>query len=768
MTGCRAHRHRTGRLLRLPSVRQAGTGAATTVIVAVLTIFTGLAWLPIVVFVVGIALIAGHLWRRRARLALETRMVRALLGAGGCGGDVTVPGLSAPVRAETTTDGVTRLTARTWHDAVTALGYVMGRDRGFQLDLLRRTGAGRLAEVWGRTALPMDRTYRPLGLAAAAAVAADALAEPERALLAAFADGVNAALGDAPFENRFLAVRPEPWTATDSLVIALLMCHALSWTEQGKRAETVLRQVFPADIAEFFLPGPGDRALVPGLADWRTDGPVAELASADRAVRGSNCWVRATADGAVLACDLHLGLTMPGPLYEVDIAWGDERVRGLAAVGLPVVLTGTNNRLSWGVTNLSADVLDLVQVNPDRTHTRRERIRVRGGTAEDIEVTTQDGMPVVPGALPPSRVALRWTGHRHETCDLKFQRLAHAGSVEDGAEILRSAQGIALNVLLADDQGHTAHLATGLLPDRATGGHLAPAERPARFDPPEGFLVSANDTEPAATTPIWYDPDPGYRARRLRTLLADAEPDPDVMRAIQRDLAADVYLPYRDLAVNALAGEDEVTARLLADWDGTADADSRAFGLLVRLRQILAADVLSPLLAACHDVDPGFRYAYRSLDAPLLAIIESGDPALLPGAGDWPVFLRGCVARASTELGTSTWGELNAVGLDHPLTGLAPWAAGLLSLAPRPMSGALHTVCTCVPGFAAAGRAVLPVGAPERASFELPGGQSGHPLSRHYTDRHQSWASARARPSAAAVECARLLCPETAGDEEIA
>ncbi|CRK56746.1 Penicillin acylase II [Alloactinosynnema sp. L-07] len=779
------HRVRYRRLWRLPSVKAIGTAAIAAAIAALASALFAPLWTGGVVLVVAAAGIAVYVGTRRDRIAIEIRMARALTGsAGRCSGDVAVPGLSAEVRAVSMPDGVTRIDADSWLDAVRALGYVMGRDRGFQMDLLRRTASGRLAEVWGRTALPSDRRYRALGLTRVADLAAESLATPERELLTAFSAGVDAAWSShgAPFECRFLSYRPRPWTVQDSLVIALYLFHGLSWNERAKRAEAVVRRALPDDAACFFLPDDaGARPPLPAdLARLRSSTADADVIEVDSAVPGSNCWVKGGQDGPVLACDLHLALAMPNLLYEVDMSWPGTRLRGLAAPGLPAVLTGTNGRVVWGVTNLTADVLDLVTAGGDLV-TDTERIRVRGREDAVVDQTWDGTMPVSAEPLLGEKIAVRWAGHDVRGCDLRFQRLAHVSTVEQGIMVLDDADGIALNVLLADESGRMAHLATGLLPRRPAGeqgvahGHLAGSQRPKLVDPESGILVSANDAAlPEHPFRIGYDLDPGHRARRARQVLTETKDTGlAALRALQHDLAADVYLPYRDFAVSALADRDAATADLLGQWDGRADAGSRAFAILVRLRELLAQRVLAPYLSVCRDHDPGFQYPFRSFDRPLLAILAAGDRALLPADVTRDDLVAGCVAQAMADLrgrtGTSqpSWGQLNSVGLAHPLSGLAPWSAPLLDIAPKPEPGCLYSVRTCVPGFAAVGRAVLSPGAGGVAAFETPGGQSGHPLSARYGDRHSQWSSGSPRAGRQSrTGCAFALRPTNAGSED--
>ncbi len=497
------------------------------------------------------------------------------------------------------------------------------------------------------------------------------------------------------------------------MLVALVLFHSLSWNEQAKRAEAVVRRALPAPVADFLLAGGGDE-LPADLARHRGDSGDPDLVALDRAVAGSNSWVT-TGEEPLLACDLHLSLGLPNLLYEVDLAWPGTRLRGLAGTGLPVVLTGTNGRIAWGVTNLTADVLDLVPAGQDGLRTRTETIRVRGQRPTAVDITTDGTMPVPETPLCGEKIAVRWAGHDPRAADLRFHRLAHAADVGEAVAVLDDAHGVALNVLVVDRE-RMAHLATGLLPRRPAGtprtdpadGHLTGPQRPRVVDPADGILVSANDAAlPEDEFRIGLDLDPGHRARRIRAVLtATGHPDAAAMTALQHDISAELHLAYRDLAVAALPPADP-TRTLLEGWDGTASTDSRAFGVLVRLRGLLAQRVLAPYLAVCREHDPAFRFTLRDLDRPLLAILRARDTALLPaGTTDVDAFVADCVTAVLRDR-QEKWGKLNRVGLRHPLVALAPWADALLGIRPRPQAGMLHSVRTAVAGFGAAGRVVL-------------------------------------------------------------
>lgn len=749
MSACRAHRPRLRRLLRLPSVRTtAGTAAAG--LAAGLAAIPLAWWAPLAGLIAGAAVVAGYLRAQAARVSMEIGMIQALRESGGCHDAGEIPGLIEPVRAEMMSDGVTRVHADSWPDAMRALGYLMGRDRGFQLDLIRRIAQGRLSEVFGRSALAMDLQYRWLGLDRAACRAAAQLEAPEREALADFAAGVNAALAahGPPFEARFLSSGFSSWTVEHSLVIALYLFHSLSWAEEAKRSDAILGRALPTKAAVFFRHG---GAVPDGLGRLRANGDApADLIAAEQATAGSNCWIRGGADGPVLACDLHLPLTLPNLLYEVDIEVPGYRIRGLATAGLPAVLTGTNGHIAWGVTNLSSDALDLIPVRGDSLRTTTERIRVRGRQDFVLRITYQDGLPVLTTPLLSRPVAARWTGFDPRSCDVKFLRLARARSVSDAITVLDDAQGIPLNVLIADSDGHMAHVATGLLPrrgfrDEDGQSFLTGRERPRVVDPESGILVSANDDALPSPWKIGYDFDVGHRARRVRQQLSSS-PDTSLtaMQALQNDTAAHALLPYRDLAIASLTSRDDQLARLLTAWTGDASVDARVVGFLTRFREVLAHHVLGPYLAICREHDPGFRFPLGWADGPLLSIVGSGDQSLLPSGSEdegWQAFVAGCAAEALAGLGgaLATWGTINRIGMGHPFTALADWSNRLTGIPAVAQPGTLHSVRACAPGFGAAGRVVAEPGG--HAVFEVPGGQSGHPLSVHYADRHAAWAN---------------------------
>ncbi len=336
-------------------------------------------------------------------------------------GRLSVAGLSAPVDVVRDAAGIPHVYAASDDDAWFTLGFVHAQDRLWQMELNRRTAAGRLAEVLGPPALDVDRFLRTMGIARnAAAVVAHLDADTRRAL-ERYAAGVNAnlvarrrlprlalpiefVLTGAPF--------PEPWTAADSIGWGTMVAWDLStnWTSELARMRLAGR-LTKRRIDELMPPYPGNpRVDAEGRTIEAVPDAVLDVADypalyralgidtrslSDRAASlvalapashveglGSNNWVvsgaRTVSGKPLLANDPHLNLTTPSIWYMAHLSAPGLDVVGATLPGLPVVLIGRNARIAWGQTNTGPDTQDLFI----------EELRERDGTTE---VRTPDG-----------------------------------------------------------------------------------------------------------------------------------------------------------------------------------------------------------------------------------------------------------------------------------------------------------------------------------------------------------------------------------------
>src|SRR5271157_886027 len=343
-------------------------------------------------------------------------------------GRLTVAGPKAEIRIERDADGVPVITAQDDEDAAFGLGFVHAQDRLFQMELQRRYGAGRLAEIFGRDAVATDRQTRVLGLYRAAEAEIPFLSATVRRGIEAYAAGVNAFLasrrGALPPEFLLLRFTPEPWRPADTLVWGKLMAVRLGGNYRGELLRARMARTIPAaDLAFLYPEYPKDAPttlseMLPIYRRLALDPLYRGLPPAVGPIYASNSWVvdgRHSASGKpLLANDPHLAFAAPGFWYLARLKTPAREIAGATAAGVPLVVIGHNDRIAWGFTTTTADVEDLFieKIDPSDPsrylvpegsmpfETRSERIAVRGEAPVDLVVRTTRHGPVLSDVLP--------------------------------------------------------------------------------------------------------------------------------------------------------------------------------------------------------------------------------------------------------------------------------------------------------------------------------------------------------------------------------
>jgi penicillin amidase len=434
-------------------------------------------------------------------------------------GEVAAAGLAAPVAVERDAQGVPTVRAESRRDAAYALGFLHAQDRFFQMDLQRRRAAGELSELFGAAALPADRELRVHRFRARARRFLDGEPAALRALIEAYAQGVNAGLADLgapPFEYLLLRADPVPWRPEDCLLTALAMFNTLQGELlERERGHGLMRDLLPPELVAFLLP-PGnswDAPLTgpplpapppPGPEVWdlrsREPAPppeparpfeISELSAAD-AVPGSNAWAvagaRAAGGGALVASDMHLDLGLPMIWYRAALVWpgpdgGERRVVGATLPGVPAVVAGSSGRIAWGFTNSQSDTTDLVVVEVDPADPGRyltpegprpftvvtEAIAVAGGEPAAFEVCETVWGPVVGADAAGRPLAASWIAHHDGGVGLELIGLEEAESIDDAMDLANRAGMPIQNFLVADASGRIGWTVAGRLPRRRPG-----------------------------------------------------------------------------------------------------------------------------------------------------------------------------------------------------------------------------------------------------------------------------------------------------------
>ncbi len=690
-------------------------------------------------------------------------------------GEVSLPGLEAPVTVDRDRWGTPRITAASLEDLWFAQGVVTAGERLFQLELFLRAATGRLSEIFGELTFDDDVFTRTIGLnRAGERHAAETWTELDHAMHGRFRAGVHAwidAMTAAPIEYQLLDLQPAvPEDAAAFAAAFALLAWNLSNNWEGELLRAELDDRLGRAVTDTLLP----------------------VAPAGGGV-GSNNWViagRHTASGApLLANDPHLLVTQPGIWLELVLRAPGYEARGVAAPFTPGIFLGATSHHAWGATNVTGDVADLYeeQLDGDGTSVRtaegwalvstlEERIAVRGEPEPRSLLVRETGHgPIlthgIAGALhtryrPLDRTyALRWTGHDATLRPSLALEVAQAADFAAFRTAMLQVACAGQNFVYADVDGHIGYQCTGRHPVRANGdgtrpvpgwdglhewiGWIAPEDLPWEFDPDRGWLATANNDIQPPEYPHLISKDFHESSRRDRIVeLLGATDEHDVasMLAIQLDTVSLAVPPLRE-HLSALEPHTDAQRDALASlraWDGDLRADSHEAALF----QAWISSIMARLFE--HRMGPELFAAYQGFREPFLCRVL---PDMLADQVD-PDALRGALDDAIEEVAGRTWGELHTLVLSHPLARI-PGLEEVFTAATIPLGGDGQTVSQggfdpllgYRPAVIPSVRAIYDLGDLERSVTVVPAGVSGNPASPHWADQAALFAAGEAKPA---------------------
>lgn len=531
-------------------------------------------------------------------------------------GELTVDGLTEPVEIYFDEYAVPHIYAANEHDLFHAAGYISARERLFQMTVTVAAVEGRLAELFGKQAIPDDIYLRTWGIAKMAHLLAENMHLDAKTISRDFCDGINAYIDaagkDLPPEFKLLRIQPIRWRPAHVAGFVRLMGHNLTFSWQpeiilGQAAymygEERVRQLWPVQPEDHPIAGIGFGKL------WKV------LSAREQSVRkrlqmegghlGSNSWVisgsRTASGKPILANDPHLPFSQPARWYEMHLVGGRFNVSGACLAGIPVPVLGQNASCAWGFTNLMVDDIDFFveTTNPENGNEylhdgqwypmelRDETVAVKDGEEKTFVVRETIHGPVIsdihpllsaePAGIGENQViSMRWVGHDISDEVYSILRLNLMENWDDftGAATMFAVPG--QNVVYADTSGNIGWRPFVRIPLRKGGRNLVPMpgessewdwqgyvpfdQIPFQLNPPGGIIVTANnqvidDSYPFYVSAMWEDPS---RANRIWEMLGDREriTVEDVKRA-----QTDVVSPFaRELSryfVSTFEGHEE-------------------------------------------------------------------------------------------------------------------------------------------------------------------------------------------------------------------
>lgn len=439
-------------------------------------------------------------------------------------GNLAIAGLSAPVEVVRDREAVPHIFARTTEDLYAALGFVHAQERLWQMELQRRTGQGRLSEIFGERTFRADVFLRTLDLYGHAERSLAALPAGAKSALEAYARGVNAFMKRRlgwleprlPPEFLLLRHRPEPWRPADSVVIIKLMALQLSMNLKYEilRLALAAHGLTSAEIEDLMPLDPVDKPPplpeIAGLYPLQRTATAERRADATTPIDGligsgaSNNWVvsgaRTKSGKPLLANDPHLGLVAPSVWFLAHLALerpGAEpaNVVGASLPGVPLIVLGRGDHVAWGFTNTGSDVQDLFieKVNPDDPRqyltpdgwrpfeSEEMAIAVKGSGVRKVERRRTRHGPVLPGfyrnlegLIGTGHVAaLKWTGLGDDDTTIAAGMFdPNVKSVADYMARMALFVAPMQSMVVADTGGRIGMIAPGRVPVRDPGNKV--------------------------------------------------------------------------------------------------------------------------------------------------------------------------------------------------------------------------------------------------------------------------------------------------------
>jgi penicillin amidase len=701
--------------------------------------------------------------------------------------------------------------ARNTNDLYRTTGYLIAQDRLWQMDLLRRVTQGRLSEVLGKDLIDVDILMRSLRMSEKSEQLYKESSPEIRAIFEAYCDGINQFIEEhrkkLPPEFAILGYKPEPWRPQHSFNLVGYMAWDLngSWVAEivlhklGKKlGVNKMLELVPAydSIQPVIFSAP----LARNPESWETSFLAAneKLQQIGTGVfHGSNNWAVGPAKSMngkpMLANDMHLGLMAPGVWYQIhQVIEGELNVTGVMLPGAPFVISGHNDAIAWGMTNVMNDDIDFYreEISPSDSSSykldgewkkmlvKRETFRIKGGDSVVHALKFTHRGPVVSELkkIADETISMRWLGNEWSDEIRAVYLLNRARNWDDFRNAVKSFVSVSQNIVYADTAGNIGlYCCAGVAKRKGPAWEVLPGNTreydwkglvpfdslPHYYNPASGIAVSANNKTAPVGYPYyisyWYDLP--FRFERISRRLQETEKHtPQTFKSIQTDFTSEHVRYYLPGLIKVLNGRvlntiEKECLQYLKNWDCAMDANMVAptiyetfFNRLLRdlYRDEMGEELYREFITDKVLVRNAIRSVWSKHESAFIDNVftkekkETFDEIVAAA-------YRGAIIHLAETMGSDTrawtWGKLHTVVINHPLGSVKLLDRVFnLNRGPYPIGGSFHTVAPYAYKYlnpyesthGASQRHIYVAGNWDESWTIIPTGISGVPASPYY------------------------------------